>query len=342
MNQITRLKDKDFQKGRRYIGASDVPTLALMNLRYGQTPLKLWEEKTGKADPWRGNERTRAGHELEPIALKWGIEKLTGIDSKAAKQIFIKLISGKDYLSYRPLTEARHDRGYIVAHADLIDIEKPYIMEAKTSGFFSAKRGSDVNYGYDLEDNSENGIPSSVYLQVQAQLLCYGINEAYVTAMLDTGIHRLYGPIMSHRATQEKILAICERFWWHVEKDQPPKPELWDDVVRLNPTLDKESKTVVGGDDEQRVKEFIAKADALKKRKKEIEAELDDIKNAVGVVLGANKYLESSSGESLASAFDVARLYVNEKELRNKYPELHQKFYQEGIITESKFRNIKY
>jgi len=342
MNTITRLKDKDFKKGRRYIGASDVPTLALMNLRFGQTPLKLWEEKTGRAAPWGGNERTRAGHELEPVALKWGVEKVTGISAKESQQIFIKLITGKDYLSYRPLTEARHSRGYIVAHADLIDIDRPYIMEAKTSGFFGARRGENVNYGYDLDDLTENGIPSNVYLQVQAQLLCYDIPEAYVSAMLDTGIHRLYGPIKAHVQTHEKILAICERFWWHVEKDQAPKPEVWEDVVKLNPVLDKESKTVVGGDDEQKVKEMIARAAALKKRAKDIESELNDIKNAVGIILGANKYLESSSGESLASAFDVSRLTVSEKELRNNYPLWHQELLTKGIIKESKFRNIKY
>jgi hypothetical protein len=342
MNQFTRLKDKDFQKGRRYIGASDVPTLALMNLRYNQTPLMLWETKTGREKPWGGNERTRAGKELEPIALKWGLEKLGAIDGPAARSFLVSFIRGKDHLSFRALTECRHDRGYIVAHADLVDIDKPFIMEAKTAGFFGAHRGGDINYGYDMDDLSANGIPSSVYLQVQTQLLCYDIPEAYVTAMIDTGTHRLYGPITAHKKTQEKILALCERFWWHVENDKPPKPEAWADVVKLNPVLDAESKTVVGGDDEQKAKEMKARADALRKRAKEIDAELEDIKNGIGLILGANKYLESSSGESLAMSFDVARLNVSEKDLRNKYPELHQKLFQEGIIKESKYRNIKY
>ena len=340
MNQFTRLKDKDFKKGRRYIGASDVPTLALMNLRYNQTPLLLWEVKTGKREPWTGNERTRAGKELEPITLKWGLEKISPeVDGLS---FMTSVLRGKDYKTFRPFTEARHDRGYIVAHADLVEIGTPYIVEAKTAGFFGARREGDVNYGYDMDDLTENGIPSSVYLQIQAQMLCYDIPAAYVSAMIDTGTHRLYGPIKAHVRTQEKILAICERFWWHVEKDQPPKPEVWADVVAMNPMLDPHSKTVVGGEDERKVKEMIARADALRKREKEIEAELDDIKNGIGLVLGGNKHLESSSGESLANAFDVSRLNVKEKELRNRYPEWHQMLYQEGIITESKFRNVRY
>jgi hypothetical protein len=343
MNQITRLKDKDFSKGRRYIGASDVPTLALMNLKYKQTPLMLWEIKTGRKEAWGGNERTRAGKELEPIALKWGLEKMNVFDLPAAPEVFlINCIRNKDYGPYRRLTECRHGKGFIVAHADLVDIDRPFIMEAKTAGFFGAHRNEDINYGYDMDDLSANGIPSSVYLQVQTQLLCYDIPEAYVTVMIDTGTHRLYGPITAHRQTQEKILALCERFWWHVEKDEPPKPELWADVVSLNPVMDPESKTVVGGEDEQKVKEMKARAAALRKKSKEIESELDDIKNGIGLILGGNKYLESSSGESLASAFDVARLTVNEKDLRNNYPLWHQELCNKGIIKESKFRNVRY
>jgi predicted phage-related endonuclease len=342
MNEITRLKDKDFQKGRRYIGASDVPTLALMNLKYKQTPLMLWEVKTGRKEAWGGNERTRAGKELEPIALKWGLEKLGAVSGSAAQAFLLSFIRGKDYQSCRALTECRHDRGYIVAHADLVDIEKPYIMEAKTAGFFGAHRNDDINYGYDMDDLSANGIPSSVYLQVQTQLLCYGINEAYVSAMIDTGTHRLYGPIAAHKKTQEKILALCERFWWHVEKDTPPKPEIWADVVKLNPILDAESKTVVGGEDETKVKEMKARAAALRKRSKEIESELDDIKNAVGLIIGGNKYLESSSGESMATAFDVVKNNVSEKKLKEAHPKWHKKLQKEGIITESKFRNVRY
>jgi predicted phage-related endonuclease len=343
MNTITRLKDKDFSKGRRYIGASDVPTLALMNLRYGQTPYGLWEIKTGRKNPWPGNERSRAGKELEPIALKWGLDKIPGgPDKKEARNILIKIISGRDYLSYRPFTESRHNRGYIVSHADLIEVDKPYIMEAKTSGFFGGRRGDDINYGYDLNDLSADGIPSSIYLQIQTQMLCYGIREAYVSAMLDTGIHRLYGPIRAHRPTQNKILALCERFWWHVEKDKPPKPEAWQDVVKMNPVLDKESKTVVGGDNEQKVKEMKAKAVKLRKREKDITAEMEDIKNSIGMILGGNEYLESSSGESLATAFDVMRLYVNEKKLKEGHPKLYKKLIEEKIITESKFRNVRY
>lgn len=342
MNAITRLNDKDFSKGRRYIGASDVPTLALMTLKYNQTPLSLWEVKTGRADPFRGNERTRAGKELEPIVLKWGIDKMFDTKDVDSRELMLKFVKGRDYLTFRALTESRHDRGYIVAHADLVDVDRPFIMEAKTAGFFGAHRKEDINYGYDMDDLSANGIPSSVYLQVQTQLLCYDIREAYVSAMMDTGVHRLYGPITAHKKTQEKILAICERFWWHVEKDTPPKPEIWTDVVKLNPILDAESKTVVGGEDETKVKEMKARAVALRKRSKEIESELDDIKNAVGLIIGGNKYLESSSGESMATAFDVVKNNVSEKKLKEAHPKWHKKLQKEGIITESKFRNVRY
>jgi predicted phage-related endonuclease len=338
MNDFTYLKDPDFSQGRHYIGASDIPTLALLNLKYNQTPLSLWEEKTGRAEPFQGNERTKAGKELEPLILKWGLEK---IDFNVSKSILKNYYEGKKQIG--PLhffTEARHpDRSYIVSHADLVNTNGA-IMEAKSTGFFGAKRTDDINIGYDKDDMSANGIPSSVFLQIQTQMLCYGIDQTYVSVMIDTGQHRLYGPIQAHKKTQEKILALAERFWWYVEKDTPPKPETWKDVIKLNPVLDKESKTVISGPELIKVEEMKERAKMLREKEKEIKKEMEDIKNAIGLVIGKNKYLESPTGDSLANASESTRYFL--KDYKNMSKTRLTRMIKDGFINKTDSRTLRF
>jgi hypothetical protein len=346
MNNFEYLKDINFKKGRYYIGASDVPTIALMNIKYDQTPLTLWEEKTGRKKRDFAGERAKAGKDLEVIVLKWGLEKIN-YEFNAPDFISDRAHEARIYPPTKgkliSLTQATcRNYPFIVAHADLIEIAQPFIMEAKTTGFFGGKRGNDINYGYDKDDLTANGIPSSVYLQIQTQMLAYEINECYVSVMIDTGLHKLYGPIKAHKKTQEKVLAICERFWWHVEHDTAPKPEIWKDIIALNPILDVESKTVIAGTDLDKIQEMKDRAISLREHAKKIEAELKDIKNAVGLIIGKNAYLESDQGESLAKSFEVNRESVSIKDLREQAPRTLASLQKKGLIKHISYRDIRF
>jgi hypothetical protein len=341
MNDFTYLKDPEFTQGRFYIGASDIPTLALLNLKYDQTPLTLWEEKTGRAEPFQGNERTKAGKELEPIILKWGLKKLKDFSSEAWDSFLVSRFNKlNDWLGHFSLTEASHPtRPYVKSHADLIESSHPFIMEAKSTGYFGTRKGN-INYGYDKDDLSANGIPSSVYLQIQTQMLCYGIDQTYVSVMIDTGQHRLYGPIAAHKKTQEKILALCERFWYHVEKDEPPKPELWKDILKLNPILDKQNKTVISGPELIKVEDMKERAKILREKKKKIDEELKDLKNAVGLIINKNAYLESATGDSLAKAFDVTRYML--KDYKKMSKTRLTRMVNDGFINKIEYRDLRF
>ena len=344
MNDFQYLKDINFEKGRFYIGASDVPTLALMNIKYDQTPLTLWEEKTGRKKRDFAGERAKAGKDLEAIVLKWGLEKMDyKFDAKEFLSNRYKEIIPHNARPLLSLTQATcRNYPFIVAHADLIEIARPFIMEAKTLGFFGGKRNTDINYGYDKDDMTANGIPSSVYLQIQTQMLAYEIPECYVSVMIDTGLHKLYGPIKAHKKTQEKILAICERFWWHVEHDTAPKPETWKDIIALNPVLDVESKTVIAGTDLEKVNEMKERAVSLREHAKKIETELKDIKNAVGLLIGQNAFLESDQGDSLAKSFEVNRESVSIKDLREQAPRTLASLQKKGLVKKINYRDLRF
>lgn len=342
MNKFTYLKDKDFSQGRKYIGASDIPTLALLNIKYGQTPLSLWEVMTGRKESWKGNTRTYAGNELEPLILKWGLSDIFG--KETANDWYKKRIIGKNkFDSLHSFTEAicPHFK-HLVSHADLIDVNTPFILEAKSTGFFGGLRKDNPSHGYDLEDTTIKGIPSSVALQIQTQMLCYDIKSAYVSVMIDTGIKKTYGPFTPDIKKQEHILALAEKFYWHVDHDTPPKPETWEDVQKLNPELDKESKTVIIGETEFLVNIMKDKAKRMRKVIKDAEKELDDIKNSIGLIIGENAYLENSSGESMASAYNVTRESIKLSELKKEKIKTYNSLKKAGFITESTYRNLRY
>lgn len=340
MNNFTYLKNKDFSTGRNYLGASDVPTIALLNLKYGQTPLTLWETLTGRREQWKGNSRTAMGHELEHVALKKALEKLEYSKDEINAFLISRIKNKNKSGSLVSWTEFKHpDLPFLVVHPDLIDIDKEFNIEAKSHGFFGGQRKDDLNVGYDKDDMSANGIPSSTYLQVQTQSLCTGFDDNYVSSLIDN-IPYLYGSIKPHIKTQEKIMAIVEKFWWHVEKDTPPKPETWKDVVSLNPNLDKESKTVIAGDTLDEVLQMKASKKEIDKKIKKLEADKKDIKNAIGLLLGENAILESPEGEGLAKSFDVTRYSL--KNYKDMSKRRFNQLVKDGFISETKYRDMRY
>lgn len=306
MTKYTRIRD--FHASRASgVGSSDIPILAGLQRRYGSTTLGLWEQKTGRTPPWDGNERTRVGHDLEAYVLYRFIESRYGED--VADTFYHAKLRDKSSGPFKAMTEARHpERRYCLAHADLVvDIDPdPYIVEAKVVGLMAGKRREgQVFTGYDIDDPSAQGIPDAVYLQLQWQEFCYQINRGYVAALIDNQYHE-WGPIDADARVQERCLALAERFWRLVEQDTPPAPETWDDVQRLFPVQDTTTATI-SGEDEALVREMIARDKVLLAKSKEIDDERDDIKNAIGVLLGGNSFLASAEGDILAKYSETTR-----------------------------------
>ena len=342
----TYLKDKDFQQGRHYIGASDIPTLALMNINYKQTPLKKYLEMKGELEPFAGNEFTQMGHIMEPIILKLALEKL-GYEKNDIQNWFVCRNSDKLHNKFIDFTEARYnDFDALLAHADLIIPKDDIIIEAKNTGYFASKRKEKNGMrgffldGYDINDLSENGIPDKVYLQVQTQLMCYNAKTAYVSCLIDGNTHKLYGPIHPIHKVQEHILALSKRFWKCVENDTEPQPERWEEVTLLNPTIDREKKIMIAGEKLETVTEMIERGKKLKERTKDIENELDDIKKSIGLIMGDNTLLETPEGKKLASMYEMTRESISLSTIKKENVTLYESL--ADYINVSTSRVIKY
>ena len=369
---------KDFHAERaRGVGSSDIPTLAGLNLQYENgTPYMLWRQKKGIDPPSAGGERADWGHRLEPLILARWVEKHYG--KEAADEYLAAKIRGRSSGPFKTETMCCHpEYPWAMSHADLlidspksvsvkcsncgsmdeypsgftgectnrcgqeIKTEEAYIVEAKSSGFFSAKRDEEnPDAGFSKTDFTANGIPARVFLQVQWQLFTYGVRIAFVAVLIDTGEWREYGPIIAYPRVQEKCLALGQRFQNLVDTNTPPQPEDWADVATMWPKPI-EQTAVIGGDEELRVREMIGRYHAAGEREKSAKAEREDIKNAIGILMGENAYLRSPEGTQFASSWTVDNEYVKGAEIKKKYPADWEKFTADGFITKSSRREMR-
>lgn len=344
MNTFTYMEDRNFSKGRDYLGASDMQTIAGINPY--QTPLELWEILTGRAEAFQGNKRSDWGHRQEPLILGEYVRKIYA--SAEARNDFItsRMWGETQFKELHSWTEARPE-GYdrLCAHGDLLDLsgEVPILIQAKNTGAYAAaQRKRDANKGYDLDDRSANGIPLSVYFQEQWELFCYGIEQAYVAVLIDGWDWQLFGPVEYNKKTVETLLSLSLRMLWHIDKDEPPTPQTWSDVVKLNPEFKPKTKAVVSDEAEIECRQMLEEHAGLKIKIKEAERRKDDITNALGLFIGGNQYLETPDGHSLASAAEIqGQERVSIKTLR-EHPEIMKLIEKEDLITRDDTRRQLY
>jgi predicted phage-related endonuclease len=353
-------KIKDFHASRRLgVGASDIPILAGLTKKYNSTPLTLWRQKVGLDEPWEGNANTYWGKKEECLILHEFISQR--ISEEMADDFLPYYMRQKSYMGNYSYTEAhRKDKPFCFAHADLVTEHYPceitkeidgeiiiepsfeeVIVEAKTTGAMAGKRRKgQIFTGYDPDDLSYQGIPDAVYLQVQWQLFCYHIKKAFVAVKIDQGDFRIYGPIIEDLKTQQNCLALAERFWRLVENKTPPSPETWNDIQILWPDQN-DTSAMIGGDDEIRVKKMIQKYGRISERIKELNEEKEDIKNAVGILIGENEVLRSASGDDLAKSYKKEKYTISYKNALKAAPDIVKKLEDDGLIKKSEWREIR-
>jgi len=339
VNSYHRLRGSIADSHRTGVGASDIPTLALLNLRYVQTPYLLWRVKTGRDAPWQGNERTYWGHRLEGLVLREYVRQ--HYEETIADEFYRAYLRNRSLGELKVLTEFRHPKyRFALAHPDLL-IEGDRLVEAKSHGYHAARRGEDADFGYSYEDRSQNGIPAAVFLQVQWQAFCAELGEVDVAALINTNDYREYGPVLADPRTQEKCLALAERFWWHVEHDQEPKPENWEDVQTMFPRP-QATTAMVSGDAELAARQMVERWTRYGDAMDRLKSRRDDIKNALGLLIGENSVLTTSEGVKLASSWQQKNpLSCDWKAFEREYPEVYAKAREAGIITQSSRRELR-
>jgi hypothetical protein len=355
VNSYTRLRDIQQSHRGAVVGASEIATLALYNLRHGQTPATLWEEHTGRTAPVVQNDAMWWGHAHEPTILYRYVRDHFSEDT--ARAFLSGYYRSRSHGPFKVLTEFRRSitHGTAIAHPDLL-IEGslwsritraargdelvevtttdprmrtvPRLVQAKSHGYHTAKRKDDPDFGYDPEDMSQNGLPASVFLQEQWEMFCADLPEADVVPLIDTNDYREYGPVYRDAKTQEQALALAERFCWHVERDVAPDPEAWIDIVHRDPVMAElssihplESAVELRGEPVTLADMLASHAKAKGDERRALRRQ-EDIKTALGVLLGGNKWLTTPEGQVIAGRIQSEYLSLSLKDLRQVRPDL--------------------
>ena len=362
MNNFTYMKDKDFSGGRDYIGASDLATIAGIN-EY-QTPYELWEVRTGRKKGFTGNFLSAEGHFKEAfilgkkLAYDWLIknigpdftpqEWLSAITSERVNNfITSRLWNEVQFENLHSWTEARApENKRHVAHADLLNLLDGAIplTQAKNTGVYAANTRKRNPYkGYAKDDLSQNGIPLGVYFQEQWEMYCYGVPKAEVAVEIGGNEWKLYGPIDYNKKTVEKLVILADKMLWHIDKDTPPDPQSWPDVLSMFPDLETHTKSTISGQDELDGRKMASQhgkytngIKLLKKKQLDITMALAGLASEPDLGIMHN-YLTASDGSTIASFSDRAgQRRISVTALEKEQPEIFAQIDELGMVTQDK------
>jgi len=302
-------------KRQSLIGASETAGLLHdgdgMPISKYVSPLKIAVSKMMPPEPDEANEIRDAGNWLEPHIAERFLEE---VEKRGMKCGMLLRSTNYPWLGCTPdwwVMEKGTEQG---------DLEVP--LQIKNTMFPS---------------EWNEGVPLDVEIQVQTELIVTGAPWAYV-AVLWTGNRLRWEKIYPDEALQQKILDASKEFW---EKLQDGKPIESDGHRATKPSLakifpDDTGLTVpLSGE----LMGLARELHVLGERKKEIEAALDELGNALRSALGNNSFGTFPDGASVshrrqtrkaekcgncnavvrkASSFKVLRLHLSDAQKAEK------------------------
>lgn len=189
---------EELEARRHRCGASDAA--AIMGLNPKQTPWETWGVKTGRLEPFKGNEATRAGVFLEPLVLDFAeaeLGPLTRGEIVWAKNAPLPLASTMD------------------ARVNSTRVS----VEGKTSGIVGPVWG---NWGEDGTDD----LPTPYLVQLVIQMICNEHDLAKCYALIGGRGFVRYQALRDDQVCTSIVEQLAR--WWerHIEKgEEPPMTE---------------------------------------------------------------------------------------------------------------------
>lgn len=337
------LNEESFHKSRlKNLGASDFPIL--LGLSKFCTPYELWRIKSGRQEPFQGNESTKWGHNLEPVILGSYIRE---VESDYWEQEFLidyflnkneRRFDYKPRTFFYPFTEFYHpDIPWAVSHPDMIDLHRDCNIEAKSGRRFANIRRNEMD-GFNTDCSDESGIPLKYYVQIQWQMLCSGLDKTILRALIDN--EELSYEINANKKIQEKLIDIGSRFMFCLKKDQEPMPINSDDIKKIFPMVQEKTAYLIGSESEFANKMKDRKI-FLSEKVKKYQDEIDDINNSLMILIGENKYLYDENNVKICSQTSFEKESISLKDLKSKKPDIYENLKNDGIIEKSIIRYVR-
>ncbi len=262
---------------RKYIGGSDIAVV--MGMSRWKTPLKLWLEKTGQAEPddLSQVEAVQLGTELEEfVAQKFARE--TGRQVRRQSKMYVH----KDY-------------PYMAAHIDRLITGTDELLECKTCGAYKEDEWAEVVEVVEKDGKKEEVVTAKTPIEYVLQVTWYlGITGKKVghIAVLIGGQKFKKRKILFDEELFNVMVEAAKDFWESVQTKNPPAVTPDDNEVLIK-MFPKHNEELV---EKQDLEEYV---DKLQKIKDDISALTDEkemleaeIKSSIGENLGilTNKF----------------------------------------------------
>ncbi|NCC28918.1 MAG: hypothetical protein EOM22_12450 [Gammaproteobacteria bacterium] len=254
----------DFHAERRTgLGGSDLG--AILGLNPYRTPFAVWQEKTGRSEPFEGNLQTRFGTYAEEFVAREYSER-----------------TGRKVQRYTGML--RHPEAPIIGHIDRLvisdgakvaahrgEIRTDLGLEAKTAHALAASRGDE--WGEDGTDQ----VPAAYLIQSAAYMALTGCPRWDLACLFGNSDFRIYH--LSRDAELEAMLLDEASRWWrdHVVADVPPDPAS-EAEARQRWSRHTEGKAI---ELEGETAELLRRYASLKAQKRHLEREIQAARDAL-------------------------------------------------------------
>ena len=193
------------EERRTSIGASEVA--AVMGLSKWATPLDVYKAKHGVDRPI-DVERAFWGHEAETGLHNW-VEQLSGIDVRLEPGFMARSV----------------EVPYLHATFDRVSYSPFLTWQFKTSSAYAGHQW-------------DEGIPTDIRVQVQAEMFVAGTQRAAVVVVIDWKA-RLFWEARDDQFIQEQMLPALDEAWARVRAQNPPEPTTIAEAAEVWPSEDR-------------------------------------------------------------------------------------------------------
>lgn len=292
------------QKTERSKGVGSSDAAAILGLDPFRSSYDVWLEKTGRAEPFAGNEATRLGSRLE-APLRAEVAELIGARVVAATSTFT--------------------RGVLRANVDGMVGEAKRgspLVEIKTTGMLDG-------WGADGSDE----VPERVRMQVMHQMLCSGSDRCYVACLrASRGLAVTVHPVEFDPFTAAAIEDACVEFWERhvlpdIAPDTVPSMATLARVRRDNPVVVDVPVELIEA--ERRLREALTAAERLH----------EEARGRLLAALGTAT--NGQGGDYIVSYRPVARRTVDLARLRAEAPDVATRYAVESTSRRLEVRKVR-
>jgi putative phage-type endonuclease len=281
--------DQEWHAIRRSgIGGSD--TAAVLGLSKWRTPLQVYYEKIGEADPIVETEPMRWGKVLEPVLIQEYANKTGRVVNKPSGVIRLA------------------DHPHFIANLDGFT-EDGRVLEIKTA------RSAD-NWG----DEGTDEVPTDYFLQVQHYMAVTGMQVTDIAVLIGGSDFRIY-EVEADPELHQMMLKQGAEFWKRVQEATPPDPINKADIIQFTKVINK-SKTAT-----EEIIKTVADLKTVKASLKLLENEEEELKSTIQAFMAGcdtlvdleEKVIATWKSAKAAELFDKDRFEKDQADLYKKY-----------------------